>query len=175
MTRKFRTIFSMAAAAAFVVQPSVASAQQCISEPQISDMIVYAVPLAVKSVQNTCGASLASDGFLALEGDALSARYLVHKDYAWPGAVEALMVFAGDKDPEVGQLFQSLPPEALQPFIDAVIVQKVAEEIPVKDCRKIERAIEAIAPVEPQDAGNLIAVIMSLADIKEPSVCPLED
>ena len=172
--RKFARPALALSAAGFAMQPAMASAQQCISESQVSDMIVYAVPLALQSVQSKCSAKLARDGFLATEGQAMAEYYAQYKDAAWPGAVEALLVFAGDKDPEVGQMFRTMPKEALQPFVDAIVVQKVAEEIPVKDCGKIERVIEAIAPLEPQDAGKLLAVIMSLADIKEPSVCPVE-
>lgn len=175
MTRILRPLLTSAAVLALGLQPTLASAQGgCVSEAQISDMVVYAIPLAMQSLQNQCSPQLFPDGFLAREGMALSNAYLARQEAAWPGAKDALIAFAGD-DPEARNLFNTLPREALQPFVDAIVVQKVAEEIKVEDCGKIERVIEALAPLEPQEAGKLVGVIMSLVEPKNPPICPLED
>lgn len=177
-----RTLLALAGAAAFLVQPQLAAAQQaCLAEDEVSGMAIYAVPSMVQAMQLTCAAGLSQEGWLARDGSALASRYAGMQSRAWPKAKAALLkivngrVSAPGIDPQAAQtlaLVANLPDENVRPLVDALIVQQVSAKIPVADCGKIERVMAAVAPIEPQAAGTLIGAIAGLVSDKQPLVCP---
>ncbi len=177
MTKK--AIAAMAAAAALVLQPAVAAAQaSCVSEQELSAMAVYAMPSLLRSVQQRCAGQLQQSGFLAREGRALSARYTALQPRVWPRAKAGLLKIASDRSGLQGAeslaMFTSLPDESVRPLVDALIVQELTPEIPLDHCSRIERGVSAMAPIEPEVAGNLVAVMLSMvADDGLPQVCRL--
>lgn len=170
-----RTLTKMAAASAAIfalAQPQIAMAQNCVDQENISDAMIYSMPLLVSAFSAKCGDELADNGFMSVQGDAFTAQYLNRQDAAWPGAYKLLMQFAAkDGDEAMANLFAALPEESVRPFIDAIIEQKVAEEIKVKDCGKIERGVEMLAPLPPENMGGLLAFLMDMANVKDPIVC----
>lgn len=165
-------------AMALVAHPQLAAAQDaaCITEQEVAAMVTYAAPSALQAVQARCAAELSGNGFLATEGAALSARYRVLQAEAWPQAKSGLLKVVGDEaagEDEMLSTITTLPDEAVQPFIDALIAQELGEEIPLEDCRKVERVVEALAPWQLEDMSNLLAVVLSLAGMKDPAICPV--
>jgi len=175
---RHRTLLSLLGAAALLVQPQLAAAQQaCLAEEELSAMAIYAVPGVVRSVQLTCGAELSRDGWLAREGTGFSSRYSARQAGAWPSAKAALlkMITGQAVDAQAAQtlaLISSLPDENVRPMVDALIVQEVSAKIPVADCGKIERVLKAIAPIEPEVAGTLIGVAAGLFAEEQALICP---
>jgi hypothetical protein len=177
-----RTLLAFAGAAAFLVQPQLAAAQQaCLAEDEVSAMAVYAVPGMVRAMQLTCAAGLSQDGWLARDGGALASRYSGMQGRVWPKAKAALLKVVNGRasaqgiDPQAAQtlaLVANLPDENVRPLVDALIVQQVSAKIPVADCGKIERVMAAIAPIEPEVAGTLIAATAGLFADKAPLICP---
>ena len=190
---------SLAAGLALLALTSSVAAQsadesnaKCISEDEISSLVIYALPSLVSAARSSCGATLAPNGFLAIGSDAMVARYAGQKDATWPQARAALFKLASFKDKDekddtkqVDNAKQEsnplddiagMPDEALRPFVDAYIQQAVAKEIKPKTCAGIERLAEAIAPLEPSETGKLIGTIagLALADDKDRPVCPVE-
>ena len=162
------------AALALASQPAVAQSQRdCLSEAEVSSLVIYAVPHAMRGVQNRCGANLAADGFFATRGTQFSQRYAAHADASWPGALSALTRMTAAGMPQTSGSFQldRLPPEFVRPLFDEMIAQKVGEEVVVTDCRRIERAAEAFSSLEPEELGRISAVILSLAGVKKPKIC----
>lgn len=152
-----------------------AAAQDCISEAEISGLAIYAIPLVVDGVQGKCEGQLSASGFLATSGADFSAPYLLKQDEVWPAARSGFMHFAkkGD-DAEGDDLLNGLPDEALRPLFDLIIVQKVGESVAIKDCSKVERALELIAPLPPENTGGLVAMLGSLVGKEDPKVCESE-
>ena len=173
-----RTLLALAGAAAFLVQPQLAAAQQaCVAEDEVKAMAIYAVPSMVRSVQLTCGAQLSQNGWLARDSGALSQRYAAMQGRVWPKAKAALlkMVNGPGVDARAAQTLATvanLPDQNIRPLVDALIVQEVSAKIPVAECGKIERIREAIAPIEPDVAGSLIGAAASLFADKAPAICP---
>jgi hypothetical protein len=60
----------------------------------------------------------------------------------------------------------------VRPLVDALIVQEISPKIAVRNCRRIEWVIEAMAPVDPEVAGGVIGAIVGLVDPDEMPVCP---
>lgn len=76
---------------------------------------------------------------------------------------------------EFVKAMQDMPAEAVQPMLDAVLIQKVASEIKPSSCAKIEHGMEVLAPIEPQEAGAIIAFVLGVTAPKDIVMCPMED
>ena len=162
------------AALSLASQPVFAQVQRdCVNEAEVSAMVIYAVPHALRGVRSRCGANLASDGFLAAHGAQLARRYNAVADANWPGALSGLnrMVGTGELKQQMPIQLDRLPPEVVRPLFDEMIAQKVAAQVAVADCRRIERAAEAFAPLEPEELGRISAVILSLVGVDKPKIC----
>ncbi|MXO90281.1 hypothetical protein [Pontixanthobacter aquaemixtae] len=178
MKRTFSKLAASAAALIALAQPQLLAAQDCVDQEALSDATIYAMPLLYTAFSTKCGSELSETGFLATEGEAFIAPYQALQDDKWSGAFVLLQQFGkgrkGKGNDEMLKLFSSLPEEAMRPFVDAIIQQKVAEEIKVKDCGKIERGVEALAPLPPENMGSLLSFIMDMSGVKNPSLCPYD-
>lgn len=151
-----------------------ASAAACVQQADLADAVVYAMPILTSAVRGKCAATLSSNGFMAVQGDAFVAPYAARQAAAWPGALRMLSQFAGEgkESEEMTQMFNALPAETVRPLFDAIIEQKVAEEIKVDDCAKIERGVELLAPLPPENVSGLVTFLLDIAKVDNPKLCP---
>tara|TARA_A100001391_G_scaffold129559_2_gene88722 strand:+ start:5087 stop:5620 length:534 start_codon:yes stop_codon:yes gene_type:complete len=166
------------AAAMLTAQPVQAEAlRDCVSEAEVSAMVIYAVPHALRGVRTRCGANLAADGFLVTQGEQLTQRYAAFADASWDDALSGLALMAGTPDVEGTEdlRLDKMPPEIVRPLVDEMIAQKVSQMVAVPDCGRIERAVEAFAPLEPNELGQISAVILSLTGVKKPKICAVSE
>lgn len=154
---------AMAAGLAALAQPQLAAAQSCISDEEVSAAAIYAVPPLIAGVRAKCRPVLADDGFLATNGDALSARYAALAPQNWPIARDALLKLAGTSsanERQIADTLRQLPDDAVRPMVDALIVEKLAEDIRPESCERIERGISLLEPLEPAETGAIAAFIL---------------
>lgn len=167
-----RKVITTAAVVATAALPVAASAQEaCLTETQVSAMVVYGVPLAMGGLQQSCGDVLSGGGFLTTGAPAMVARYSAESDAAWPDAFAAFASFANRGDEDAFDAMSQMPEEALRPFLDALITGMVSSQVTPDKCGDIERLVEALAPLEPYEAGRLAAVIAALAGVENPRIC----
>ena len=144
------------------------------SGDEASALAVYTVPDFLVAVKQSCSGELSPNGFLARHGDELSARYAARQNAAWPLARSALFKVAGAKAPDQVKTFATLPDNAVRPLADALIQQEIAAKIHPNSCRNIERMAEAIAPLDPVDAGRILGVLFDIASASDRLVASLE-
>lgn len=180
-----RNWLALAGATMLAMQPTVAAAQDCLAEDEVSAMAIYAMPGVVQGVKQRCATRLATGGFLARGGAALSARYARLQTGAWPKAKTGLLKIAANKaaapraNGRTGatgnldslQMIASLPDSAVRPLVDALIVQEVTPEIDVNQCGKIELLMQALNKVEPEIAGTLLGLIAGLVKLDQAPIC----
>ncbi len=171
-----KQLVALVGASLLAIQPGLVAAQQaqCITEDEVSAIGIYSAPSLVQSLRLRCGGELSPGGFLAREGDNLIGRYAVLQDRVWPRArVGLLKVFANGSMPSVGSLdmIARLPDESVRPLVDALIVQEMQPHVPLKDCWKVERVVQAIAPIDPEVAGTLLGTAVGIAQPREVPVC----
>lgn len=192
-----RPLAALAGALALAVQPQVAAAQQsCLSAEEVGASALYAVPGVVRGARIACGATLAGDGFLMRQGDALAARYAAHQTGAWPAAKAALLKIvaehAGSPGPATGgattatgagaanplaglAMLSALPDEHVRPLVDTLIAQEAAARLPAAQCPAVERVLAALAPIEPPAAATLLAALVALVPTdRAPLLCPAD-
>lgn len=180
MTR--RPVLTPALALAALASATAAQAQQtaCVAPADLSDAVVYAMPIAYDATRTACANRLARDGFVAKRGEAWVAGFRSGQTKAWPGAFRFLKTFmeqqgsdgeaAGGMD--MGAMLTAMPQDTLRPFVDAFVGQMIAEQIKGDSCDKIERGLELLSPLPSDNVGGLIAFVVELADLKNPPVCP---
>ncbi|MFN4114537.1 MAG: hypothetical protein ACK4GD_11400 [Sphingomonadaceae bacterium] len=151
-----------------------AKAEACIAQADLSDAVVYTMPILAQAVQSKCAATLSPNGFMATNSAAFLAPYVAQQSKAWPGAMRMLSQFAGDDKEGAGMIamLAVLPPDTVRPLVDAIVEQKVAEEIKPTDCARIERGVELMAPLPPENVGGLLTFILDIAKVENPRLCP---
>jgi hypothetical protein len=163
------------ATAAFALQPAAAEAQQssCITEDEVSAMAIYSVPSLVQSVRLRCAGELSANGYLARRGNTFVARYASLQNAVWPRAKSGLLKYGAGKarGSQDIAMFANLPDNAVRPLVDALIVQEASAKIQTKHCGRIERVIEAMAPIEPEIAGTLLGVVVGVVGPDNPPIC----
>ena len=152
----------------------VAQAKDCIAASDVSDAVVYIVPVAHSAFTEKCEAKLENDGFVARRGGEFVAPFREMHSKTWPGAYRALTHFIRDAEQkkQLSQFMTSMPPEAASAFFDAVIKMEIVKGIKIEDCGKIERMIEPLAPLPPRNFGQAVAAFVDLVPRKKPpQVC----
>lgn len=174
-----KQLTTMLGSAALVCLPVSAQALEgsCITEAEIGSMAVYSLPNLVQSMQLRCSARLSPGGFLAREGDRFAGRYISLQDAAWPAAKSGFLKFASSKASSQADkldILATLPDNTVRPLIDALMVQELSGKIATKDCRKFERVMEVLAPIDPKLTGDVVGIVAGLAGLQNPSICPVE-
>ncbi|RNJ63040.1 MAG: hypothetical protein EDM03_00940 [Porphyrobacter sp. IPPAS B-1204] len=159
-------------------QTALAQGQACVAPADMSDAVVYAMPIAFDAARNACANRLSRDGFMATGGDAYIAPFRAGQDQAWAGAFRFLKTFMakdgaaqGGSSADMAAMIESMPEDALRPFVDALVGQMIAAEIKGDSCTKIERGLQLLSPLPTDNVGGLVAFIAELADLKDPPVC----
>lgn len=167
--------FIGAAALALPAQ-TVHAQQQCFSQDEVSAAFIYAMPGVIEGVTTRCSASLSDGGFLPRQGKAMAARYTAQQNAAWPKARSALLKIvtnaskAGNSNGALGMLSQ-IPGETMRPLVDALIVQEAANRTETAQCGKVDKLAAALAPLDPNDAANLLGTMFAVFEPNHPLLC----
>ena len=168
--------FIGAAALALQAQTAQAQQQQCFSQDEVSAAFIYAMPGVIEGVTTRCSASLGTNGFLPRQGKAMAARYTAQQNAAWPKARSALLKIVGNSG-KIGNandtlgILSQIPGETMRPLVDAMIVQEAANRTETAQCGKIDKLAAALAPLDPNDAGNLLGTMFAVFEPNHPLVC----
>jgi hypothetical protein len=168
-----RHLFAPALALTALASATAAQAQQkaCIEPADMTDAVIYAMPVAYDAARTACGDRFAASGFMARKGEAWVAAYRDGQDKAWPGALRVLKTFMADDaaakgagGDDMGAIISALPDDALRPFVEAMVGQMIAKEIKPDSCGTIERAVELLSPLPGENIGGLVAFVLELDD-----------
>ena len=180
MSSKLHRIAAGAALLALTA-PNAVQARACMKAENLADAVVYSVPVAYDAFTAKCGKQLPKDGFIARNGTAFVDSYRAQQEAAWPGALQFLMTFidgdrGGVSSTDIKNLVDAMPPELLRPIVDEKIAMEIGKSIKTTDCGRIERVLEPIAPLPPENLGQLVATILELAPDRgrEPRICRAE-
>lgn len=143
-----------------------AASDACLTPTELNSTVSFALPSVIDATAQTCRPVLARDGYLAMQGAALSARYRVGQAAAWPVARGAVLKVAGGG---VAKLAGLLGDGALQDMAGGVIAQYVVQNVHPGDCPDIEQALALMAPLPPENAAGLIALFVRRADLGDAS------
>lgn len=175
-----RKIVGALAALAGLASAQAAVAQDCLTRPELTGMVTYALPVVMDGAMKACRPSLSPQGYFATQGPALIQRYAERKQQAWPLAKAALLKIGDTKDAGMKAMVAGLPDSALQPFAEGMVAQMVTEGIKPDQCVAIERATRLLSPLPPENTAELLTFIVGLADKPRPGkkaalpLCPAD-
>lgn len=151
----------------------------CLSASEFTALSSYALPSIITGTTERCATTLPADAWLRRNGTQLAARYAAAKPAAWPAAKAAFFKIGGSSaNPEATKLIKSLPDSSLQPMLDALISGMVGQQLPAERCTVINRLVQLLSPLPPENAAELIAVAAGLgaksgrAKLGSFSICP---
>jgi hypothetical protein len=176
---KFTHLAAPALAFTALAQAQAAQAQQsCVAASDVSDMVVYTLPIAYDAARTACSNQFRQDGFIARDGERFIGTFRAKQNTSWPGAFRVMKMFMerqGASGPmggmDMGGLLNTLPDSSIRPVADGIMGQMIAKEIKPKDCGKIERGMELLSPLPADNVGALFSFIAELADLKNPEIC----
>ena len=155
-----------------------AQAQTCVQSADLADAVIYAMPIAYDALSTACQRQLKSDGFMARDKGRFIQSFRDRQDDAWPGAFRMIKTFMADdkaarggSENDMGAMIASLPEDALRPFVDGLVGQMIGGEIKPDSCGKIERGIELLSPLPPENVAGLLTFLLELSDAKNPPIC----
>lgn len=153
---------AVAALAALTV-PATAPAEE-MSPAAMQAAVRYSLPHLLSGLRASCGAKLSPKGYLATRGDALLASFAQGSEEAWPAAKTALMELGAKDKNGMGQMLGQMPDSALKPFVDATISTMVATKLKRENCGDVERGLELLAPLPPENIAGLVGFVIEMAE-----------
>lgn len=166
------------ALAALVTAQGAQAQQACVAPDDLSDAITYSLPIVYDNIRGKCASEFSANAFTRSEGDAFVDQFRVRQDQAWPGALRLLKVFmaqrSGSED-QTAAMIESLPDEALRPFVDGVVgvvlQERIGSGLKPETCMDVAEAMELIAPLPPENISGLVTFLAKQADLDEPKIC----
>lgn len=152
-----------AAAVAALTLPASAQAEE-MSPVAVQAAVRYSLPHLLSGVRASCAPKLSSQGYLATQGDALLQRFSQGSEEAWPAAKGALMELGAKEEKGMSQMLGQMPDSALKPFVDAMISTMVATKLKPENCPDIERGLELLAPLPPENIAGLVGFVIEMAE-----------
>lgn len=171
-----RTIGAVTLALTALLHSQTALAQACLAPEDVSDAGIHAVPALVEGIATSCAPHLAAQGYLATRGAEFAAPYVALQDSRWPGTLRVFLAMSagGKGGSEASEMMAELPQDALRPLVDAMVAQEIGKGLKPADCTKIERAMELLAPLPPENFGGLVSFLLDVTGVKNPLICPEE-
>jgi hypothetical protein len=136
------------------------AAEQCVTAAEAQNIMTAVIPDVLDGMMKQCAPSVPAKGFFKTSGPALVSRYRVSGDKAWPEARKAFFKMAGN-DKSMATL-SALPDDMVKGLISIGISSAMADDIKPADCPKVERVVEALAPLPPENTATLIGVFMEM-------------
>jgi len=145
----------------------------------LQDTVTYAVPLAYDAAMRQCVGEYSQESFMRTGAVEFVDQFRSKQDAAWPGTLRLMQVFMaqqgaedGGADPAINGMLNALPEESLRPFVDGIAEQLIGDEIKPETCGEIERGLELLAPLPPENVAGLVSFVVDMAGVDSPSLCP---
>jgi hypothetical protein len=156
--KMFKLVGSLALIAS-VTTPVFAATQQskqCMSKDQLGSLVVVLLPAAMKQLQTSCKEHLPANSALNSLNDDQIARFTQAAETAKPEAGKALRIMMGNDVPK------GVDGATMLPFIESMAVAGIAGELKPEMCPVANNLWSALAPLPPENWGELIAVFAEL-------------
>ncbi|MEO5706967.1 MAG: hypothetical protein ABIT10_10365 [Alteraurantiacibacter sp.] len=149
------------------VQPLAAQNRPQLSEAEVNAVALYAMPHAFRALQTRCGAQLPGDAYIRTRGDDLGIRLDRASRGRFPAARAALTRLVTSENPQMAVLLEQLPAENVEPLAHELIAGKVQSEVDLADCSKINRVLELLDPLPPENLAALMGVLVLEAQARD--------
>ena len=159
-----KSLIALAAAAALTASfagsvPAAAQTMPEMSEEEATALARFAMPRAFQGVQQTCRNTLAGDAYMYSSGNRLMGKLQTASRGSWTTARRAIMAMVRTQSPDMLPLINSMPSDSLQPFAEEMIAGMVVSKLNAGECGRIDRVLELLDPLPPENLAALIGYV----------------
>ena len=141
---------------ATVAQAAESTARACMTDAEMTDLMLALAPAAFGAVRTKCGATLPAGSPLR-ETSTMMARYDAAAKTAWPRGKASIQKLV-QHDPNEQKIIEALTPE----MISALLAPKIVTSIPADGCGRIDHLVTLLEPLPPENLGELVLMAMRL-------------
>ncbi|MGZ8286030.1 MAG: hypothetical protein ACXW27_03630 [Allosphingosinicella sp.] len=158
--------------AALLAAPAQKTAPPCLTQAQVEDITLFALPPLLEAMASRCGPSLPANAYLLNGGRALAEQLGAESASRWAGASAALSVVAKEKFPE------SLSEPTARGLVRDLAANELLKKATPEDCARIDHLADLLSPLPPR---NLAGIVVTFAEImskdekrskSRPFICP---
>jgi hypothetical protein len=161
-----KSLLIAALAAAAPAQPA---PRPCVTQAQIENLTLFALPPLLDALATKCGPSLPSGAYLLNGGRVLARDLEAGSDGRWAEASSAMAVVGGDKMPK------GLSGRTARSMLHDVAVAELFAKIKPEECAQFDRIAGLLSPLPPANLAGLVAAAAAMGmkgDKKGPAICP---
>jgi hypothetical protein len=137
--------------------PAQPAAPPCLTQAQVEDMALFALPPLLEAAATACAPALPADAYLVNEGRALARTVASESSARWARASSTLSTMAGDKFP--AGLSETTARGLLHDLAAAGLAAKGGQA----QCGRINRAADLLSPLPPQNLAGLVVLAVEIA------------
>jgi hypothetical protein len=144
----------------------------CLTEAQVEDLTLFALPPLLEGMATRCGPSLPADAYLLNGGRTLAGQLGPESASRWPGASLALAAIAEDKFPT------GLSEQTARGLVRDLAASEMLGKLKPGECERINRLAELLSPLPPRNLAGIfvtVAEMVGKGDKKRksaPIICP---
>jgi hypothetical protein len=148
-------------AALLAAAPAEQAQRPCLTEAQVEDMALFALPPLLEAAATACAPALPANAYLLNGGRALAKTVGAESTRRWAGASAALASMAKDKFPA------GLSEATARGLLHDLAAQGLAAKGAQKECGRINRLADLLSPLPPKNMAGLVILVADIAGEKD--------
>lgn len=137
-------------AAMLAAAPAEQAQRPCLTQSQIEDVALFAMPPLLEAAATACAPALPADAYLLTGGKALAASLATESSTHWAGASAALATIASDEFP--ANLGEGTARGLLHDLALGALKDKEAQA----QCVRMNRIADLMSPLPPRNLAGLV-------------------
>ncbi len=163
-------------AALLAAAPAEQAQRPCLTEAQVEDLALFAMPPLLEAAATACATALPADAYLTNGGRALARTLAAESPGRWAGASSTLSTMAKDKFPA------GLSEATARGLLHDLVLSGLSKDGRAQ-CGRINRAADLLAPLPPRNLAGLVVLAIEIGTEsdgkkskakpgKPPLICP---
>lgn len=137
--------------------PAERAPRPCLTEAQIEDMALFALPPLLEAAATACASALPADAYLPNGGRALARTLAAEGPGRWAGASSALAKIGEDKFPA------GLSEATARGLVHDLAAGALAAPKGQAQCGRINRVADLLSPLPPRNLAGLVVLVVEIA------------
>lgn len=147
---------SVLIAALLAAAPAEQAPPPCLTEAQIEDLALFALPPMLEAAATACAPALPADAYLLTGGKALALSLAAESSNRWAGASATLSTMAKDKFPA------NLSEATARGLVHDLALGGLKSEGAQAQCVRINRVADLLSPLPPRNLAGLVVLAVEL-------------
>lgn len=169
---------SVLIAALLAAAPAEQAQRPCLTEAQVEDLALFALPPLLEAAATACAPALPADAYLLNGGRALARTLAAESSGRWAGASATLSTMSKDKFPE------GLSEATARGLVHDLALGGLKSKEAQAHCARINRVADLLSPLPPRNLAGLVVLGIELGSEtggkskseakpdKPPLICP---